>query len=501
MVETREKRAVAYIRVSTEQQARYGTSPETQKQEIGEYAIKNHFRIVKWFEDHVSGKEAYNRSNYNACLDYIGKSENKIEAFLVHKVDRSGRNFFEWALMQRELKKRGLLFVSTSQNITTENKQERLMANLLASFSEYEREDILEKTQKGTKALMEQGYWPRVSVHGFRKNPDSTRKKCREDIPSEPKYSILKLIFELYLTGKYTYKELIDIARVRGWRLPKATLANILKNKFYAGYVFYPAWNINVKGIHYKYRLIELEQWEYIQYMSEARKNKKTGGNPSFILARTLRCRSCGKPMAYGTSRGKGGLYPKYACHNKDCENRESYDANIVHRLYWEYVDKLTIDHEYREKIRVAVRAKFKDEDLSLTRLDDLRNDILKEEKALQILEERYLYGDIEAYMYKDLKSKIVERLQRNKKNLAAFSNNVLTLENLESSTREAIELIPTLLKRRNSTQRVQFHAHLFPLGLYTDGITLLNPRLNPLFKLYPDLVETKIQHGDEDET
>ena len=72
---------------------------------------------------------------------------------VVWKLDRLGRSLQHLVELISNFKKLGVEFVSLSDNIDTTTPQGRLMFNMFASFAEFERELISERTRAGIAAM------------------------------------------------------------------------------------------------------------------------------------------------------------------------------------------------------------------------------------------------------------------------------------------------------------------------------------------------------------
>ncbi len=86
------KRAVAYIRVSTDKQGEVGIGLEAQRASIRAYANASGVEIIEWFQDVASGrgeKSLVLREGLNKALDFAEK--NKVE-LLVDSLDRLSRH-------------------------------------------------------------------------------------------------------------------------------------------------------------------------------------------------------------------------------------------------------------------------------------------------------------------------------------------------------------------------------------------------------------------------
>lgn len=92
----------------------------------------------------VSGKRAQ-RPGLDAMLAKLTSGDEVV----VTKLDRLGRSMIHTAQLAEGFRRDDIGFVSLSDNVDTSTAQGRLMFNLLASFAEYERELIVERTMAG----------------------------------------------------------------------------------------------------------------------------------------------------------------------------------------------------------------------------------------------------------------------------------------------------------------------------------------------------------------
>lgn len=67
----------------------------------------------------------------------------KIDVVVVYKVDRLSRSLLDFAKVMDRFSRAGAAFVSVTQNFSTADAMGRLTLNMLMSFAEFEREDLL----------------------------------------------------------------------------------------------------------------------------------------------------------------------------------------------------------------------------------------------------------------------------------------------------------------------------------------------------------------------
>ena len=123
---------IGYARVST----------KDQKLEMQLKALKSHGCELIFKEKKSAVKE---RPELDAMIDQLRKNDQVV----VWKLDRLGRSLRHLVNLVNKFNEMGVQFVSLNDNIDTTTAQGRLMFNLFASFSEFERELISERTKAG----------------------------------------------------------------------------------------------------------------------------------------------------------------------------------------------------------------------------------------------------------------------------------------------------------------------------------------------------------------
>jgi DNA invertase Pin-like site-specific DNA recombinase len=138
-------RAVAFVRVSTEKQADAGQSLEAQRAKVAAYASLYDLELVEVVVDAGVSAKTLNRPGLARALAMLKTGE--AEALVVVKLDRLTRlvcdfgDLVEWYFADGES-----ALLSVSEQIDTRSAGGRLVLNVLASVSQWEREAIGERT-------------------------------------------------------------------------------------------------------------------------------------------------------------------------------------------------------------------------------------------------------------------------------------------------------------------------------------------------------------------
>lgn len=136
-------KAVGYVRVSTEGQAVDGVSMDAQEAKIRAWAELNNADEVLLFVDAgISGKRADNRPALQDAL----KAASRGDALVVYSLSRLARSTKDTLAIAATLDKRGADLVSLSERIDTTSAAGKMCFRMLAVLSEFERDQVSERT-------------------------------------------------------------------------------------------------------------------------------------------------------------------------------------------------------------------------------------------------------------------------------------------------------------------------------------------------------------------
>jgi DNA invertase Pin-like site-specific DNA recombinase len=130
-------KAIGYIRVSTDEQAREGVSLENQKAKIEAYCQLNDLELVGILEDAGKSGKDLNREGMQALMDRIrGRS---IDAVIVYKLDRLSRRVKDTLSLMDLIEKHSVAFHSITEKIDTKTAMGKFFLNIMASMNQWER--------------------------------------------------------------------------------------------------------------------------------------------------------------------------------------------------------------------------------------------------------------------------------------------------------------------------------------------------------------------------
>ena len=119
----------------------------------------------------------------------------RIDCVLVYKVDRLSRSLLDFARLTGEFDKRGVSFVSVTQQFNTTTSMGRLTLNILLSFAQFEREIVVERTRDKMAAARRKGKWVGgIPALGYDVAPGGGKLVINEEEARQ-----VRAIFALYL--------------------------------------------------------------------------------------------------------------------------------------------------------------------------------------------------------------------------------------------------------------------------------------------------------------
>ncbi len=300
-----------YTRVSTAKQGE-GVSLEVQKEEIARYAEKHGLTISRWFEEKETAAKS-GRPIFDAIVRDLGN--HKADGLIVHKIDRSARNFRDWAKIG-ELSDQGVAIHFVTESLDFQSRGGRLTADIQAVIASDYIRNLREEAKKGLRGRLKQGLYPFRAPIGYL---DQGRGKPK--IPDPAKAPLIKEMFELYRMGNHGIRSLHGEMEVRGLRnlsggvLSRHGIETILSNPFYTGIIRIARTGDTYDGIHEP--LISTSLFQRVQDMKAGKCGKKTTRH-MYTYRGLFKCGLCSFAMI--AERQKGNVY--YRCHTPDCPTK-----------------------------------------------------------------------------------------------------------------------------------------------------------------------------------
>ena len=147
---------IAYLRVSTGKQADQGLSLEVQQEKAAAYARLYGLNLVETIVDAGESAKTLERPGLQRALRRLQSGE--AQALLIIKLDRLTRSVGDQGRLIDDYFAPGKAeLLSVSEQIDTRSASGRLVLNILASVSQWEREIIAERTREVIRHKQRQG--------------------------------------------------------------------------------------------------------------------------------------------------------------------------------------------------------------------------------------------------------------------------------------------------------------------------------------------------------
>jgi DNA invertase Pin-like site-specific DNA recombinase len=144
----------AYIRVSTDDQARNGVGLDAQRQRIIDEAERRGWDLTWFVDDGYSGA----RSDRPALQEaLVGLKDGTYETLVSAKLDRLSRSVVHLGSLLEQAETERSALVLLDFDINTATPTGRLVAHVLAAVAEFERQRIRERTREALAQVKAQG--------------------------------------------------------------------------------------------------------------------------------------------------------------------------------------------------------------------------------------------------------------------------------------------------------------------------------------------------------
>jgi DNA invertase Pin-like site-specific DNA recombinase len=252
----------------------------------------------------------------------------KVNCVVVYKVDRLSRSLLDFARLLSLFEKRGVSFVSVTQEFNTNSSMGRLTLHILLSFAQFEREIIGERTRDKMSAARRKGKWVGGSpVLGYDIDPQGGRLVVNV-AEAERVNEIFAISAGCTSLGEAQREVNARALGTKDWisksgkhhsgqRFTQSTLGALLRNILYIGQICH-------KGVVYpgeQPAIVEQALWARVQQqLTLDRPPGVRHRKVDALLSGLLSCAQCGERMrsAYSSRQGRRHLY--YVCRSKKAD-------------------------------------------------------------------------------------------------------------------------------------------------------------------------------------
>ena len=220
-------KVIGYIRVSTDEQAQGGVSLEAQRAKLEQYAELYDLHLVDVVVDAGVSAKNLHREGLRSALTALDAGQ--AAGLLVAKLDRLTRSVRDLSDLLEKYFGTKYALLSVAEKVDTSSAAGRMILNIMATVSQWEREVIGERTSAALQHKIAQGQHVGSPALGFR----MTKGQLEQD---QAELAIVDRILELRANGM-TLQAIADllnsesIPTKRGGKWHPSTVTYILSRK------------------------------------------------------------------------------------------------------------------------------------------------------------------------------------------------------------------------------------------------------------------------------
>lgn len=491
-------RAAIYIRVSLEEQAKYGFSIEGQLDELKQYCKLNKLSIHDVYIDRgASGSKVAGRPELKRMLADAGRR--KFDLVLIWRISRLARNLVDLLSIVERLNRHKVMLYSFKEPFDG-TPLGQFVLQMYGARAELERSNIADNVRAAMNHRSKSGIWNAgnsVLGYSWTREPETNVSQVQV-VPEEAE--LVNLIFEWYASGELGFKAIANRLNHAG-RLTKLgnpfsvqSIRNILNNRNYIGLVrFNKTEHIRTGGSVAmgwaqgdQKAIVDLDLWNRVQTLLAERfapPLRKIDRN--YPLTGLLKCPLCGNsmiPWHLNRTRKDGTRKTNhyYQCSTNNSKGPAACRANLVRadkveQWFFEQLHMLLTAPEVLETIVTATNEKQQSD--TLPSLEEVRHveSLLKElsrqkEELFRSFESGMLPKDDFASVIVEVKLQINEA-QASKERLDAILVASKKAEINQDQIRSVLSRLRQLLESNSEEQQKRL------LRLLVDKITLPKDR------------------------
>jgi len=338
--------------------------------------------VPGYVDEGLSGISTIKRENFHRMIADAQKG--KFDLIITKEISRFARNTLDSIQFTRKLLGDGVAVFFQNDNINTLEEDSELRLTIMSGIAQDELRKLSSRVKFGhQQAIKSKVVLGNSRIFGYRKD----NKRLVVDEAEAP---MVRELFELYATGRYSMKQIENLFWEKGYRnlngnrISHVTMSNIISNPKYKGY--YVGNKVKVVDMFTKkQKFLPPEEWvmfkdetgeivpaivtedvwdaanAVLRKRSEDVKSRQGICNHANLLTGKLYCTYCGQPYYRKESRDiDGNRNSKWVCSGKIKNGREScpsfaiYESELQPLLYEVFKDtRADADAMIEEYIRI----------------------------------------------------------------------------------------------------------------------------------------------------
>lgn len=314
-------RVGCYERVSTDEQAKFGFSIETQVDNLTAFCANYEMKVVDHYTDEgvSGGKPAFKRPAMKRLLEDV--KAGKVDMILFTKLDRWFRNVEEYFKVQAILEKHGVEWKAIHEEYDTTTANGRMAITIFLAIAQNERE----KTAERIKVVFEHKRQNREACFGGARVPFGYMKEKQADgvtrLVKDPETEpIVQEFWRILVEYNNLNKAIRYMADEHGITKDVKTWLRMSQQEIFCG---------RYRGVeNFCEPYVSPEDFEKVQNRKKIKKNPK---NRTYMFRGLIRCPGCGHILCGAAKERDGKVWKSYRCRNR-CKSC-SYGGGLSERL------------------------------------------------------------------------------------------------------------------------------------------------------------------------
>ncbi len=392
-------RVALYGRISPGPLQAEGFSIDAQEGEMREFAEARQWEVTGVFLDVSITGTNMARPQLEAMK--AAAEQGLFDVLLVHELSRLSRSVYDTFALFEFLGKHNIGFASVKEpQFDLSSPNGRFVLTIIAAVNQYYIDMLKMQTQKSKRQRVKEGlYNASIAPYGYQHVGDA--RTPPEIVPEEAE--VIRLIFERYATGRYSYMDVAEMLNARGYqtragnRFSKDTIADMIRNRFYAGQVVYRAGSHRqgssevYEGLHEP--IVSDKLWQACHQVRQKHQNASRHFHPqvrTYLLAQLSHCHICHRKLrAQGTDTAIYYREMSYSRGFDDCPNgRTGTRGEPLHELLDAIVRELELPPDWQDELADMVG-----EDEEVATLQNRRARLIAERRRLK---DGYIHGDFD---------------------------------------------------------------------------------------------------------
>lgn len=207
-------KAIGYVRVSTNEQAKNGVSLDLQARKIRQYAELKEIELLDIKADEGKTAKNMHREGLQNVIKAVQNRE--VDAVVIYKLDRLTRSLKDLNYLIELFNKNNVSLCSIKDSLDTKTANGRMVINLLGTISQWERETVAERTSEALQELKAEG-------RRYGQIPFGKMVVCGRLTNNPQEQEIIAEIKALKSKG-YSYREIAEVLNGKGYTTRQQTL-------------------------------------------------------------------------------------------------------------------------------------------------------------------------------------------------------------------------------------------------------------------------------------